>query len=199
MPWNPLMRKPLVTAVALIFSQTLPAQSIPADIMDSVVVVGQRRPEPIEQVVGAVSVIDHENMQKRSVQRIDEMVRYVPNVEVTQDSNRFGNQGFNIRGLEGNRVSIEIDGIPLSDSFSVGQFASAGRDLVELGVIDHVEILRGPASTLYGSKALAGVVAYSTLDPVNADFSDGMLRAGASLGAHSRDDSQSWSANIMAS
>ena len=60
-------------------------------------------------------------MQKRSVQRIDEMVRYVPNVEVTQDSNRFGNQGFNIRGLEGNRVSIEIDGIPLSDGFSVGQ------------------------------------------------------------------------------
>ena len=120
------------------------------------------------------------------MQRIDEMVRYVPNVEVTQDSNRFGNQGFNIRGLEGNRVSIEIDGIPLSDSFSVGQFASAGRDLVELGVIDHVEILRGPASTLYGSKALAGVVAYYTLDPANADFSDGMLRAAAPALARTR-------------
>lgn len=196
------MKKSLCYAIALALSQPAfgaePRTPADQELLDTVVVVGQRRPEPIEQVVGAVSVIDRDSMQKRSVQRIDQMVRYVPNVEVTQDSNRFGNQGFNIRGLEGNRVSIEIDGIPLSDGFSVGQFASAGRDLVELGVIERVEILRGPASTLYGSKALAGVVAYTTLDPANADFSDGKLRGGASLGTQSRDDSQSWSANLMA-
>jgi hemoglobin/transferrin/lactoferrin receptor protein len=196
------MKNKLCYAIALVLIQPAfgaePRTSAEQEMLDTVVVVGQRRPEPIEQVVGAVSAIDRDSMQKRSVQRIDQMVRYVPNVEVTQDSNRFGNQGFNIRGLEGNRVSIEIDGIPLSDGFSVGQFASAGRDLVELGVIERVEILRGPASTLYGSKALAGVVAFYTLDPANADFSDGKLRGGASLGTQSRDDSQSWSANLMA-
>lgn len=196
------MHKSLCYFISLALSQQAFGADFPStanqDLLDTVVVVGQRRPEPIDQVVGAVSVIDRDSMQKRSVQRIDQMVRYVPNVEVTQDSNRFGNQSFNIRGLEGNRVSIEIDGIPLSDGFSVGQFASAGRDLVELGVIERVEILRGPASTLYGSKALAGVVAYYTLDPANADFSDGKLHGGASLGTQSRDDSQSWSANLMA-
>ncbi len=167
--------------------------------LEAVVVVGQRRPEAIEQVVGAVTAIDRETMQRRSVQRIDELVRYVPGVEVIQDSNRFGNQGFNIRGLEGNRVSIEIDGIPLPDAFSVGQFASAGRDLVDLGVIERVEILRGPASTLYGSKALAGVVAYHTIDPANVDFSDANFVAGGRIGANSRDDSEAWSAHLMAS
>ena len=196
------MKKTLCYSIALALGQQAyaaePQAPSEANLLEAVVVVGQRRPEPIEQVVGAVTAIDRETMERRSVQRIDEMVRYVPNVEVTQDSNRFGNQGFNIRGLEGNRVSIEIDGIPLSDAFSVGQFASAGRDLVELGVIDHVEILRGPASTLYGSKALAGVVAYYTLDPANADFSDSRFRGGASLGTNSRDDSRNWSAHLMA-
>jgi hemoglobin/transferrin/lactoferrin receptor protein len=197
------MTKRLCCAIALVLGQQAHAADEPisakANVLDTVVVVGQRRPEPIEQVVGAVTAIDRETMQRRSVQRIDELVRYVPNVEVTQDSNRFGNQGFNIRGLEGNRVSIEIDGIPLSDGFSVGQFASAGRDLVELGVIHRVEILRGPASTLYGSKALAGVVAYHTIDPANVDFSEGKVRAGGRIGGSSRDDSRGWSAHVMAS
>ncbi|OGT57175.1 MAG: hypothetical protein A3E01_14020 [Gammaproteobacteria bacterium RIFCSPHIGHO2_12_FULL_63_22] len=197
------MTKTLCCAIALALGQPAQAadESSPSqvNVLDAVVVVGQRRPEPIEQVVGAVTAIDRETMQRRSVQRIDELVRYVPNVEVTQDSNRFGNQGFNIRGLEGNRVSIEIDGIPLSDGFSVGQFAAAGRDLVELGVIHRVEILRGPASTLYGSKALAGVVAYHTIDPANVDFSDTRLRAGGRIGTNSRDDSFGWSAHVMAS
>ncbi|GAB2997186.1 sugar transporter [Arenimonas maotaiensis] len=193
------MRHPLAAAIALVLCQSAQAQTPPreADLLDSVVVVGQRRPEPIEQVVGAVSRLDREQFQRRGVQDIKDMVRYTPSVEVTQDANRFGSQGFNIRGLEGNRVSIEIDGVPLPDAFSVGQFASAGRDLVELGVIDRVEILRGPASTLYGSKALAGVVAYHTLDPATADFSGRAWRVGASLGTQSRDDSQRWAAQWM--
>lgn len=194
------MRHPLTAAIALVLCQGAQAQTPArtADLLDSVVVVGQRRPEPIEQVVGAVSRLDREEFQRRAVQDIKDMVRYTPGVEVTQDANRFGSQGFNIRGLEGNRVSIEIDGVPLPDAFSVGQFASAGRDLVELGVVDRVEILRGPASTLYGSKALAGVVAYHTLDPSSADFSERGWRAGASLGSRSRDDSQRWAAHWMA-
>src|SRR3546814_2197489 len=67
--------------------------------------------------------------------------------------------------LEGNRVRIVVDGVPLADAYSIGQFASAGRDLVDLEAVERVEIQRGPASTLYGSDALAGVVAFRTLDP----------------------------------
>src|SRR3546814_16343141 len=70
-----------------------------------------------------------------------------------------------IRGVEGKRVRSGVDGVPLADAYSIGQLASAGRDLVDLEAVERVEIQRGPASTLYGSDALAGVVAFRTLDP----------------------------------
>src|SRR3546814_11746351 len=68
------------------------------------------------------------------------LVRYMPGVEVVSEGNRFGTRGFSIRGLEGNRVRIVVDGVPLADAYSIGQFASAGRDLVDLEAVERVEI-----------------------------------------------------------
>ena len=130
-----------------------------------VVVVSSRAPEPISQVVASVAQVGREELDRRLVRDPESLVRYVPGVEVVSEGNRFGTRGFSIRGLEGNRVRIVVDGIPLADAYSIGQFASAGRDLVDLEAVERVEIQRGPASTLYGSDALAGVVAFRTLDP----------------------------------
>lgn len=140
-------------------------QAPDATELDRVVVVASKTAEPAAQVVGTVSQIDQDALQRRQAHTIADMVRYEPGVSAIGDANRFGWQGFSIRGLEGNRVGMEIDGIPLAEVFAVGQFASAGRDLVDLEAVQRVEILRGPASTLYGSDALAGVVAYRTRTP----------------------------------
>jgi len=79
---------------------------------------------------------------------------------------RYGLQDFNIRGLDGNRVLIQVDGIRQPERFSFGPF-TIGRDTFELETLKTVEIIRGPASTLYGSDALGGVVTYTTLDPAD--------------------------------
>ncbi len=133
--------------------------------LDSVVVVASRAAEPLSQVVASVAQVERAELDRYLVRDPDSLVRYVPGVSVTSDRNRFGTGGFSIRGLEGNRVRILVDGIPLADDYAIGQFASAGRDLVDLEAIERVEIQRGPASTLYGSDALAGVVAFRTFDP----------------------------------
>ena len=62
-------------------------------------------------------------------------------------------------------VNIEIDGVPVADGFSIGSFSRAGRDAIDPELLERVDVLRGPASTLYGSDALAGVVAYRTRAP----------------------------------
>jgi hemoglobin/transferrin/lactoferrin receptor protein len=158
--------------------------------LDTIVVVASRAPEPLSQVVASVAVIDRQTLERELVQDIGDLVRYTPGVAVISEGNRFGRQGFSIRGLEGNRVRVEVDGVPMPDAFAVGQFAAAGRDLADLEAIQQVEILRGPASTLYGSDALAGIVVMRTRDP--ADFLaevDGDHYLGARFGYNGRDDS----------
>ena len=63
------------------------------------------------------------------------------------------------------RVALELDGVPLSQQFSIGNFSNATRDLVDVGLIQRIEVLHGPASALYGSSALGGVVSMTTPEP----------------------------------
>lgn len=166
--------------------------------LDTVVVVGSRAPEPLRQVVGSVSAVERDELERAGVADIGDLARLVPGLAVPSDAARFGRLGYNLRGLDGNRVSIEIDGVPLPDGFSVGQFAFAGRDLADLQSIQRVEVLRGPASTLYGSKALAGVIAYTTRTPEDLLWNRDGFTAGARLGYGGRDDSHLVSAHAAA-
>ncbi|TXI50920.1 MAG: TonB-dependent hemoglobin/transferrin/lactoferrin family receptor [Lysobacter sp.] len=163
-----------------------------AQTLDRIVVIASKAPESAARVVGRVVAIDRAQLERRHAQNIADMVRYEPGIDALGDSARFGWQGFSIRGLDGNRVGMEIDGVPVAEAFSVGQFAAAGRDLVELDAVQGVEILRGPASTLYGSDALAGVVAYRTRSPADLlALSDDAQRFGVRWAASGRDDSMS--------
>ncbi|MEP7044625.1 MAG: TonB-dependent receptor, partial [Dokdonella sp.] len=65
------------------------------------------------------------------------------------------------------------DGIAIPDSFEIGSFSSAGRDVVDVDALKRVEIVRGAASSLYGSDALGGVVSYITKDPSDFVGKDG--------------------------
>ncbi len=60
-----------------------------------------------------------------------------------------------------------MDGIAVPDAFGIGSFSNAGRDVVDIDALKRVEIVRGAASSLYGSDALAGVVKYASKDPLD--------------------------------
>lgn len=132
--------------------------------LDTVTVVAYRQPRNLSEVAGTITVLDADRMERDVALDIRDLVRYEPGVEVDGGGTRFGFGGFRIRGLGGNRTAIVIDNVPAADRFTVGNFADSGRGLLELGLVSRVEILRGPASTIYGSKALGGVVAVSLLE-----------------------------------
>jgi hemoglobin/transferrin/lactoferrin receptor protein len=184
--------------LAPVLAGAQPATDPEAVVLDPVVVVGSRAAEPLQQVVGSVSVVERDQFGRNGVLDIADLAALVPGLSVPVDAVRFGRQGFNIRGLEGNRVSIEIDGVPLPDGFGVGQFALAGRDLVALDAVQRVEVLRGPASTLYGSKALAGVVALTTRSPEDFLWRGNSWATSGSVGVSSRDDSRFGAASLAA-
>jgi hemoglobin/transferrin/lactoferrin receptor protein len=139
--------------------------ALAATEMDRVVVTATRTERAIADVPSTVSVIDRERMDRTLVRDLKDLVRYEPGVTVTSSYGRFGLGDIRIRGLGGNRVRLETDGIPVSDAFSIGSFSNANRNFVDLDTLKRVEIVRGPSSALYGSDALGGVVAFITKDP----------------------------------
>lgn len=138
------------------------------DILDRVVVTATLNERAQRDVASEVSVIDAAEIDRRQVQDIRDLIRYEPGVSVNGSATRFGLNGFSIRGLGGNRVRIETDGVAVPDTFAIGSFSNAGRDLVDVDALKRVEIMRGAGSSLYGSDALGGVVRFVTKDP--ADF-----------------------------
>lgn len=151
--------------------------------LDPVVVTATRTARPLSDVPNTVDVIDRERMDDLLVRDLRDLVRYEPGVSVTSGVGRFGLGDIRIRGLGGNRVRIQTDGIPVSDAFAIGSFSNANRNFVDMDTLKRVEIVRGPTSSLYGSDALGGVVSFVTKDP--SDYLDGGKDAyfGFKLGA----------------
>jgi hemoglobin/transferrin/lactoferrin receptor protein len=161
---------------------------------NQIVVTATRTAVKAEDLPVTVSVKTDEQIADELVTDIRDLVRFEPGVSVQRQPARFGaalgatgragNESFNIRGIGGNRVLIQVDGVRVPDGFSFGAQASGRGDYVDLGLIKSVEILRGPSSALYGSDGLAGAVSFITADP--ADFIEtgknvgGLLRAGYS-------------------
>ena len=114
-------------------------------------------------------------------------MRFEPGVSVGGTGSRFGLTGFNIRGMDGNRVLTLIDGVRVPDEFSFGPFLSARRDFVDVDSLSRAEIARGPISALWGSDAIGGVVAFTTLQPQQY-LADGDLHAGVKVGYSSADE-----------
>ena len=136
-----------------------------ANELERIQVIATRSERAIGDVPNTVDVIDRERMETLLVRDLKDLFRYEPGISVGSSFGRFGLGDIRVRGLGGNRVRIQTDGIPVSDAFSIGSFSNANRNFVDLDTLKRVEVVRGPTSSLYGSDALGGVVSFITKDP----------------------------------
>jgi hemoglobin/transferrin/lactoferrin receptor protein len=156
---------------------SLPAVAVeePGDL--GTVWVFARVPQPLVQVAASVTAVDEATVEHELAQNLRDVIRYTPGLSLPSDPVRFGLDTISIRGVGGNRVLIETDGVPAPPGFAIGNFSNAGRPFADLDVVKRIEIMRGPASALYGSDAIGGVVSARTDNP--ADLlarNDGALR-----------------------
>ena len=172
--------------MALAFAVMAAASSTP---IDTIVVEATKEPISIDEQTSRITLIEAERIRGELIQNIDDLVRFEPGVDVADQGSRFGFSGISIRGVGGNRVQIEVDGIPVADAFSIGSFSNAGRDFVDVDTIRQVEISRGPASALFGSDALGGVVSFVTQTPDDV-LGDRTSHLAASLGYNDVDASR---------
>jgi hemoglobin/transferrin/lactoferrin receptor protein len=167
---------------------TLQTAALSDEVVDNrpITVTATRQPLATIDAPATVTVIDERRIADELVTDIKDLVRFEPGITVPRSPARFGaalgatgragNEGFVIRGIGGNRVLMQVDGVRVPDGFSFGAQAAGRGDYVDLGLVKSVEILRGPASALYGSDGLAGAVSFITSDP--ADFLQGSRSIG---------------------
>ncbi|MFT3719537.1 TonB-dependent hemoglobin/transferrin/lactoferrin family receptor [Pseudorhodoferax sp.] len=167
------------------FAQQPPA----AGALKEVVVSGSRSEQDPDLLPQSIDVIGAQQIEQRQIGDIRDLARDLPNVSVQRAPARFtigaqtgrdGNAGFNIRGLDGNRVLMLVDGVRLPRSYMFQSETAIGRDYLDIGLVKRVEVVRGPTSALYGSDGIAGMVNFITKEP--ADF----LRDGRALGGQAR-------------
>lgn len=172
----------LILAAGASWSTVTLGQAQDAGQLDTITVTATKIETSIHETPATVSVFSEQKIEEWLVNDIKDLVRFEPGVSVRSSPPRFtaagastgrdGNSGFNIRGMEGNRVLILVDGVRVPDGYAFGAQSVGRGDYVDLDVLKSVEILRGPSSALYGSDGLAGAVSFITKDPVNY-LSDG--------------------------
>ena len=135
----------------------------------------------------SVSVITAEEIRKFGYRTLAEALAYVPGFYITTDHTYtyLGLQGFSLPGDSDTRIILMIDGHNIADNMSMS--SSFGEDFpLDLDLIDRIEIIRGPSSSLYGSNGMLGTINVVTRRPdktsgttVRMDSGSGERKIGA--------------------
>ncbi|MEE4292466.1 MAG: TonB-dependent receptor [Xanthomonadales bacterium] len=145
---------------ALLFFAAVPAGPVHAQenvssAMEHVLVVTpSRRPESLEETIAAVSVITREDIEVSAAPDLAELLRTLPGIDVVRSGGPGSQVSIFMRGSNSNHVLVLIDGIRASSS-NTGSYV---WEQLPLNQIERVEVVRGPAGSLYGSDSIGGVI-----------------------------------------
>src|SRR5689334_20056986 len=121
---------------------------------EPVVVSATRFDIPLDQSPASVSVISAEELEQKQIERVSDALREVPGLTVVQTGTPGQLTSVFTRGLNSAHTQVLIDGIPINQGLA-GQFDFANLTTDNL---DRIEVVRGPQSTIYGPRALAGAI-----------------------------------------
>ena len=133
--------------------------------LDEVVVTGSVTPKKADQSIYDIKVLDSRKIEEKAAFNLKDILSGRINMTISQDP-ALGSS-LRIKGLSGNNVKILMDGVPV-----IGRMGG-NIDLSQLGLynIDHIELVEGPMSVVYGSNALGGVINLITKENKNSNFS----------------------------
>lgn len=152
------------------------AQNLRAPSLAETVVAATRSPQPLTDLVADISVVDRETIESSGATGLADLLGRLPGVEFSRNGGPGTTTGVFLRGAESRFTAVFIDGVRV-DSQSTG---GAPWEGIPLGLIDRIEVLRGPAGAVYGSDALGGVVQIFTKRGENGTAP----YVGAGVGSH---------------
>ncbi len=160
---------------SLAAAQALPIPPIAQ--LAPVVVTAARMPQPIATLTADLTVIDEEAIANLGTRSFVELLQGEPGVEIVQNGGPGTTSGVFLRGANRGQTLLLVDGLRVSSS-TVG---APTLEALPLDQAERIEILRGPASSLYGADAIGGVIQVFTRRPapgVSGRLSGGYGTAG---------------------
>jgi len=157
-----MYRPPYAPKLLSLFLTAVPAaamaQEKDATVLQSVVVSAAGFEQAIEDAPASISVIEHEELEKKAYRDVTDILRDVPGVSISGGGSF---SDISIRGMSGDHTLLLIDGRrqnaretrPNSDFSGIEQ-----GFLPPVSAIERIEVVRGPMSSLYGSEAMGGVI-----------------------------------------
>jgi vitamin B12 transporter len=124
------------------------------DPLATIVVTATRTATRLDQVTTSTSVIDERDIRQQQAEGVLELLRNVPGIDIVQQGSRGANSEIFIRGAEADQTLVLIDGVEVN-SVTLGAFDFAN---LTTDNIERIEVVRGSGGTLYGSRAIGGVV-----------------------------------------
>lgn len=122
--------------------------------LDPITVTASRTPQPLSSALGDVTVIDADTIERAGQSSLADLLQREHGIDVTTNGGPQTVTSVFIRGANSGQTVFLIDGQRIGSSTSGG----AGINAVALSQIERIEILRGPASGLYGADAIGGVI-----------------------------------------
>jgi vitamin B12 transporter len=148
--------------------------------LTTVVVTASRVAEPIDQTFFSTTVLTRADIEASQVQSVQDLLAYVAGIQVDNAGGLGQQSSVFMRGTNSDHTLLLIDGVRVG-SATIG---SAPWQIIPLEQIDHIEIVRGPMSTLYGSDAVGGVVQIFTRQADTAGLTVGASASTGSFDTH---------------
>ena len=148
----PLLLSPLSSVVA---------QDRQLAQLDPIVITGAYGPKTVGESLASMSVLDEKDIRSKAPADFTELLRGQPGIQVTGNGSFGKSTSVNIRGVRNAGTVFLVDGVKMHSATGGG----ASWQYVPTELIQRVEIVRGPRSSLYGADAMGGVVQAFTLNP----------------------------------
>jgi vitamin B12 transporter len=156
--------RPLFILLAPVGVPISPATAQPAATMpmlSPITVTATRSPQSLERLVADLTVIGSDEIARSGAQNLAELLQRYGGIEISTNGGPGSTSAIFIRGANRGQTLLLVDGLRTGSS-SVG---APTPEAVPLDQIERIEILRGPASSLYGADAIGGVIQVFTRQP----------------------------------
>jgi vitamin B12 transporter len=143
-------RRPLFALSMLALAASAHAQTK----LDTVVTTATRTPQKLSEVLADMTVISRDDIERQAFGSLADLLRHQVGFEMIRNGGAGANTSMFVRGADTRHTTVLIDGVRIDSQASSG----ASWNTIPLAQVERVEIVRGPASALYGSDAIGGVV-----------------------------------------